>query len=356
MRSSFKKRIHKIGLPPGTLIPGSTQSPVKISVIDYDENNFIEKTDVNEDECIPFLNTPASTWIEVQGTSNVSMIQKIGTHFKLHPLLLEDIVSSEQRPKLDDYKDTLFIVLRRLTCDSESTLLSDEQISIVLGKNFVITFQENVSNFFEPIKARLRKDVSTMRKMGSDYLAYAIIDIIVDSSFIILEKIDQNFALLEDELINQPKKEVLYQIQRAKREIVLLRKSIWPTREVISQLRRIESPLVQTSTKFYMHDVYDHTIQAIDTIESLRDLTSSMLEIYLSNINQHLNEIMKFLTMISAVFCPLTFITGYYGMNFQYLPFLNSPFGPIVITILMIAMVYGMMLYFRKRGWLHKIH
>lgn len=303
MTSTFKRRIRKIGLPPGTLISNGVSTPLKIHVIDYDETLFVEKSNVAAGDCMPYLQSPATTWIDVRGVSDISMIQTLGQHFGLHPLLLEDIASAEQRPKLDDYKDNIFIVLRRIFCKLGNSV-ADEQISIVLGKNYVISFHESDDDFFEPIRVRLRKENSSMRKMGADYLVYALIDIIVDNSFIVLEKMDQNFAILEEELVKYPKNDTLHKIQRAKRDIILLRKSIWPLREVVSQFRRIETPLIKDTTKFYMHDVYDHTIQAIDTIESLRDLAASMLEIYLSNINQHLNEVMKFLTMVSTIFCP----------------------------------------------------
>lgn len=354
MTSLFRHRIKKIGLPPGTLFidPALATSSVKISVIDYDATTFVEKKDVSPNECLQFLKTPANTWIEICGSSDVQMMQKIGNHFGLHPLLLEDIITLDQRPKLDDYKNTIFIVMRRLLYDEKTRKMTSEQISLVLGKNYVISFQESLDNFFEPIKERLRKENSSMRKMGPDYLTYALMDILVDNCFIILEKIDQNFSNLEEELINSPKKETLNKIQKSKRDIILLRKSVWPFREVVSQFRRLESPLIQDSTKLYLHDVYDHTIQAIDTIESLRDLAGSMLEIYLSNINQRLNEIIKFLTIVATIFSPLTFITGFYGMNLTKLPLLNSIWGLWMVIGIMLAVTSGMLFYFYKRKWI----
>lgn len=352
MSSSFRGRIKKIGFPPGTLFPSMKSAPVKISVIDYDATTFIEKNDASEEECLTYLQKPSNTWIEIRGTSNIQMIQKIGSHFALHPLLLEDVVSMEQRPKLDDYKEIIYIVLRRIFVEKNNNKISDEQISIVLGKNFVITFQDSLDDFFEPIKVGLRKENTNIRKMGPDYLAYSLIDMLVDSSFVILEKIDQSLVILEEELLNAPKTTTLQKLQEAKRSIIFLRKSVWPMREVISQFRRIETPLIQETTKFYMHDVYDHTIQAIDTIESFRDLAASMLEIYLSNINQRLNEIIKFLTMVSTIFCPLTFITSFYGMNFIHLPLLHSPWGLPILSLLMIIVTLGMLHYFRQRKWM----
>ena len=249
MTSLFQHRIKKIGLPPGTILPSKKSSPVIINIIDYDESTFLEKKDVSPDDCLPYLETPTNTWIEIQGTSDITVIQRLGKHFGLHPLLIEDI-ASDQRPKLDDYKDTIFIVLHRLIIKNDAKM-KDEQISIVLGKNFVITFQESLDDFFEPIKVRLRKDNSSMRKLGPDYLTYALIDLIVDNCFLALEKIDQKYLLLEEEVVNSPKKETLRKIQAAKRDMIMLRKSIWPMREVISHFRRLETPLIQETTKFY---------------------------------------------------------------------------------------------------------
>lgn len=351
MKASFRHRIKKIGLPPGTLLPTISPIPVTISVLDYDKTSFFEKDNVTAEECLTYLRSPAITWIDVKGTSNIQMIQKIGTHFNLHPLLLEDVVTLEQRPKLDDYKETIYIVIKRLKSDN-SDKVGEEQISLILGKDYVISFQESQDNFFEPIKERLRKDNTNMRKMGADYLVYALIDMVVDNYFVILEKIDQNFFKLEEDLISSPKKDTLYKIQSSKRDIILLRKSVWPMREVVKKFQRLDSPLVEDMTKLYMQDVYDHTIQAIDTIESIRDLASSMLEIYLSNINQRLNEIIKFLTIVSTVFAPLTFITGFYGMNFIYMPLLNSIWGLPFTVLIMGILIVGMLYYFRKRKWI----
>ncbi len=352
MNSSFRRRIKKIGLPPGTLIPVAQPSPVKISVIDYDSTTFVEKNDVSVEDCLKYLKSPAVTWIEIRGTSGIEAIQKLGLRFGLHPLLLEDVVSQEQRPKLDDYKETIYIVVRRLIYSQATNRISDEQISIVLGKDFVITFQESLEDFFEPIKVRLRKDNTNMRKLGPDYLVYTLVDFIVDNYFVILEKIDENLVNLESELLKPPSSETLHKIQKAKRDLILVRKSIWPMREVVSTFRRIETPLIAETTKLYIQDVYDHTIQAIDAIENFRDLTASMIEIYMSNINQRLNEIIKFLTIITTIFTPLTFVSGYYGMNFTHFPLIASTWGVPFVTGLMVIMAGSMLYYFRRRHWI----
>lgn len=354
MSKILKNRKKKLGLSPGTLvhIGNNIQTKISISVIDYDEHNYVEKDDVNLDECLEFLDTPLKTWIHIRGIHDVNMIQKIGTHFKLHPLMLEDIVNSDQRSKLDDYKENIFIVMRMLRYDYEKSEIYDEQISIVLGANTVITFTETEQEIFDPIKQRLRKENSRTRKAGSDYLCYSIMDYIVDNYFAILEQVDLNLEKLEEELIDDPRSKTLLKIQKCKREIVLLRKAIWPTREIMSQFRRLDTPLIHESTRVYMQDVYDHTIQAIDTIESFRDISSGMLDVYLSNMSHKMNEIIKVLTIVATIFAPLTFITGFYGMNFEHMPELHSKYAyPIVILVMLIISLL-MLLYFRRKKWI----
>lgn len=354
MSKILKNRFKKVGLAPGTLvhIGNYIQTKINISIIDYDALHFVEKSNVSLDECLEYLNTPLKTWIHVRGIHDISMVQKIGAYFGLHPLMLEDIVNSGQRCKLDDYKENLFIVMRMLRYDSGKSEILDEQISIVLGSSYVISFVETEEEIFEPILQRLRKDNSRTRQLGSDYLCYSLMDCIVDNYFVILEKVDSNLEKLETELIEDPHPKTLLKIQRTKRDIILLRKSIWPTREVMSQLRRLENPLIDESTRIYMQDVYDHTIQAIDTIESFRDISSGMLDVYLSNMSQKMNEVIKVLTVVATVFAPLTFITGLYGMNFQHMPELQSKYGYPIVLIAMIIISIIMLIFFRRKKWI----
>ena len=350
----FKSRAKKVGLPPGSLIPLGDKKAEKIhiTVFDYDATTFIEKKDATIQECLSCLETNRMTWINICGVEDVQAIEMIGRRFGLHPLLLEDIMSTGQRSKLDNYKETLYIVVRQLSYNDEKQTVVDEQVSLVLGKNFVISFLESKNNVFSPIIERLRPDRSRTRQRGADYLCYTLIDCLVDNYFLILEKVDGNLENLEDELVKSPTPNTLLQIQHAKREITLLRKTVWPMREVISNFRRIESPLIQDTTKLYIHDVYDHTIQAIDTIESFRDITSGMLDIYLSNISQRMNEIMKVLTVVATIFVPLTFIASFYGMNFEYIPGLHWQYGYHAVLGMMLALSLIMLYFFRKKGWI----
>jgi magnesium transporter len=354
MTRILKKRSKKAGLPPGSLvhIGNHTKHPIQITVTDFDGKKLTIKYNATLKECLAFLETPEITWIHISGINDPEMIATIGRRLRLHPLLLEDILNAGQRSKLDDYKDTLFLICRFLRYDIEKHEVEDEQISLILGNNYLISFQESEANIFEPVWERLRNPKSRIREMGPDYLCYGLVDCIVDHYFVILEHIDEDLETLEQELVNRPDPSTLRKIQHIKREITLLRKAVWPMREVISGLQRKETPLLSDSTKLYLHDVYDHTIQAIDTIESFRDISSGMLDIYLSNISQRLNEIMKVLTVLATIFVPLTFIASFYGMNFQYMPETHWKYGYVYVLTLMGLITSVMLVFFRRNKWI----
>jgi magnesium transporter len=360
MAKKAKKRLKKSGLPPGTLVyVGEKQvENVKISYLDYDEQNFQEKQVSNIEECFPFKTTPTVTWINIDGLHDVEIIEKLGKQFELHPLILEDVLHTEQRPKYEDFDKYIFIVLRMLRYNDEVKAVESEQVSLILGTNFVISFQERVGDVFEPIRERLRSAKGRIRKMGSDYLAYALLDAIVDSYFAILEKVGERIESMEEELVSDPTEETLQQIHTMKREMISMRKSIWPLREVISGVQRSESSIIKETTEIYLRDVYDHTIQIIDTIESFRDMVSGMLDIYLSSISNKMNEVMKVLTIIATIFIPLTFIAGIYGMNFNpekspwNMPELNSYWGYPAVWLVMAVVLVIMLVYFRRKKWL----
>lgn len=351
---AIKSRVKKVGLAPGSLVSLSDKKPdkIQVTVFDYDADTLVEKHDASLQECLKCLDTPGITWINICGIDDIQTIELVGRRFGLHPLLLEDIMSSGQRSKLDDYKDTIYIVVKMLNYSEDKQQVDDEQVSLVLGKNFLISFLESKNNVFAPIYERLRPKNSRIRQKGADYLCYALIDCLIDNYFLILEKVDEKLENLENELIQFPSPKTLQKIQRTKREITLLRKSVWPMREVISNFRRIETPLIQDATKLYIHDVYDHTIQAIDTIESFRDIASGMLDIYLSNISQRMNEIMKVLTVVSTIFVPLTFIASIYGMNFDNIPELHWHYGYYYVLAIMAIVTTCMLIYFRRKKWI----
>jgi len=288
----------------------------------------------------------------LDGIHQLDNIEKIGEHFKIHPLVLEDIMNTGQRPKMEDFNDYLFIVLKMLSYDEEENETKTEQVSLILSSKFVISFQESEGDVFDPVRERIRSDRGRIRKMGVDYLAYSLIDAIVDNYFMVLEKIGEKIEDIEDELVKNPTPEVLHTIHRLKRELIFLRKSVWPLREVISRLERWESPLIDKSIDIYLRDVYDHTIQVIDALETFRDMLSGMLDIYLSSLSNRMNEVMKVLTIIATIFIPLTLISSIYGMNFKYMPELDWFWGyPLVYTV-MLAVSAVMLIYFRRKKWL----
>lgn len=351
---STKRHSKKAGLPPGTLIHVGEKKieVVRISYIDYDEQNFQEKQVAKIEECFPFKATPTVTWINIDGLHNLEFIEKLGKEFELHPLILEDILNTGQRPKFEDFDKYIFVVLKMLSYDDENQAVQAEQVSLVLGPNFVISFQERVGDVFEQIRDRIRNAKGRIRKMGSDYLCYALIDAIVDNYFAILEGFGEKIESMEEELVAEPTEKTLQQIHTLKREMIFLRKSVWPLRELISGLQRSESSLIQESTDIYLRDVYDHTIQIIDTVETFRDMISGMLDIYLSSLSNKMNAVMKVLTIIATLFIPLTFVAGIYGMNFKYMPELEWHWAYPAVWLVMVTVAVIMLIYFRKKKWL----
>jgi len=357
----FIKRSSKtIGLPPGSLVHVGEKrtAEVKITVIDYDEKNFEEKEVKKVEECFPFKEKPTVTWINVDGVHQVNVIEKIGKHFDLHPLILEDIVNTDQRPKMEDNDGYIFIVLKMLYHSEKDDEIKAEQVSLILGKNFVLSFQESEGDVFDFVRARIKNSKGRIRKAGADYLIYALLDAVIDNYFLILEKIGEKFEVMEEELVTNPVPKTLQAIHNMKREMIFLRKSVWPLREVISGLQRGETKLMQKSTNIYLRDMYDHTIQVIDTIETFRDMISGMLDIYMSSMSNKMNEVMKVLTIFAAIFIPLTFVAGLYGMNFSpdaspfNMPELNFYWG-YPLALFAMAVIGGIMLiYFRRKKWL----
>jgi magnesium transporter len=352
----IKKSSEKVGLPPGTLVPRGEKKTekVRITIIDYDEASFQEKQIRTIEECFPFKDKPTVTWINVDGVHNIEIIEKIGKHFGLHPLTLEDIVDTGQRPKIEDFEDYIVVVLKMLYHDEKEDEIQAEQVSLVLGENFVVSFQERMGDVFNPIRERIRGGKGRIRKMGADYLAYALIDTIVDNYFIILEKLGDKIESMEEELVTNPTPQILEAIHHSKRAMISLRRSVWPLREIASRLEKEkgESALIRESTGIYLRDVYDHIVQVIDTIETSRDLLSGMLDVYLSTISNRMNQVMKVLTIIATIFIPLTFIAGIYGMNFKYMPELERYWGYPAVLLSMVAIGIVMLVYFRKKKWL----
>jgi len=354
MLRMMKRRSRKVGLPPGTpvYLGEKRVGKVKVTLIDYDTTSMQEKSIKEVEKCSLFREKPTVTWINIDGVYETDIIEKMGKCFDLHPLVLEDILNTDQRPKIEDFDEYLFLVVKMLDYDEKRKEMTTEQLSLILGNNFVISFQEQKGDVFAHVRERIRSGKGRIRKMGADYLAYALLDAIVDNYFIVLEHLGEKIESLEEELLSNPSTKTLQVIHALKRDMVFLRKSVWPLREAISRLERGESTLVSDSIRIYIKDVYDHTIQVIDTVETFRDMVSGMLDIYLSSVSNKMNEVMKVLTIVATIFIPLGFIAGLYGMNFNYMPELTFRWGYPAILIGMGVVGASMLIYFRKKKWL----
>ncbi len=354
MNKWLKKRSKKAGLPPGTLVHIGEErgDKTKIHVSEYDEQNFREEDLPLVPECFLFPAPPKNAWINITGIHQPDILEKMGTCFDIHPLVLEDILNTDQRPKMEDYGKNLFIVLKALSYSDQTGEIGSDQVSLILRPQALLSFQERETDLFAPIEERLRNGKGRLRKMGPDYLAYLLIDLIVDRYFIVLEKLGDKIEALEEKLIGNPTPKVLREIQKLKRDMLVLRRWVWPLREAISGLERGEQEIFQNSTRIYLRDVYDHTIQVMDTIEVFRDMLSGMLDIYLSSVSNRMNAVMKVLTIIATIFMPLTFIAGLYGMNFEYMPELKSRWGYPAVLIVMAAIAVYMLVIFKKKKWL----
>ena len=350
----FTRRSKKAGLPPGTLL--SADSPgerASITIMDYDEGHFAEKTVETAEECAKFRNTQTVTWIDVNGVKDAGVVEALGKDFGIHPLVLEDIMTPGQRPKMEDFGDYVYIVLNMLSVKAGGGDTSTEQVSLLIGRHWVISFQEqNGSDVFGQLRERIRTAKGVIRKMGPDYLAYSLIDGIADNYFVALENQGEKIETLEEELVKEPGQHIIGTLHHYRSELIFLHKSVWPLREVIGGLERGDSKLFTEGTRIYLRDIYDHIVQLMDSVDTYRDMLTGLLDIYLSSINNKLNEIMKTLTIIATIFIPLTFVTGVFGMNFKLIPGLDSPWGFPAVLALMAVMGAIMLAYFRKKRWL----
>jgi len=354
VHKSTRKRSEKAGLSPGTLIHVGERrtEKIKISILNYDKTNLDEKEAKTIEECFPFKDTPSVTWINIDGLHEIEIIEKLGNYFDLHPLLQEDILNTNQRPKMEDFENYIFFVLKMVYCCQTKGSTEIEQVSLILGSNFVISFQEREGDVFNSVRDRIRKNKGRIRKAGADYLAYSLLDAIVDNYFTVLENIGETIEDTEQKLATHPTPETVQVIHKLRREMISLRRSIWPLRELINNLEHSESKLIHESTDMYLRDVYDHTIQIIDTVESYRDMISGMMDIYLSSMSNKMNEVMKVLTIFASIFIPLTFITGIYGMNFEFMPELKWQGGYFTVLCLMAVVAISLVIYFKRKKWL----
>ncbi len=355
----IKKISNKIGLKPGTptYIGEHRQDKVVIDIIDYNEDNFNHELSISTDQCLEYRDTETTTWINVTGLHDIPIIEKLGKHFGIHPLMLEDLTNTAHRPKLEISENYIFIIIKMLQLNNED-VIETEQVSLVFGSNWVVSFQEHAGDVFGPVRKRIEKSSPRQRFLNTDYLAYSLLDAVVDNYFLILENLAERIEDVDEELTIEPRQENLKYIHHLKRELIYMRKAVWPLREVISGLERIETDQVNSRTKPYIRDLYEHVIQVVDTVETYRDLVSGLLDIYLSSVSNRMNEVMKVLTIIATIFIPLSFLAGVYGMNFDTsaspfnLPELGFRYGYPLFWLVSLIVGGGLFLFFKSKKWL----
>ena len=346
-------RSHK---PKSSILPTSADKPAiqpaQITLFDFDEQHVLENIVHNIEDCMPFINAQSVSWINVDDVQVPGVVDNFGKILKCHPLMLEDILHTEQRPKYEDYGEYIFIVLKMLDFDTSTNTITIEQLSLVLGEHYLISFQERPGDAFGHLRERIRKDSSRIRKSPTDYTAYALMDAVVDRYFDVLEHIGNKIEFLEALLAKQPKTDTLRSIHKLRRELIFLRKSVWPLRDVVASMQRAESPLIHESTELYLRDLHDHVIRVTDSIDTHRDMLSSMQDVYLSSISNRTNDIMKVLTLFSSIFLPLTLLAGIFGMNFRNFPGLDWTYGLHATVLLMVVVGVSMTLFFKYKKWI----
>ena len=348
-----KKASLKIGMPPGSMIYVGEQKveKIKITLTEYDSSE-VESCEINSvEEVEPYTDTPKVTWVNVCGLHETDFLKQVGEKFNIHPLVLEDILNTETRPKLEITDDYIFIVMKLLSYNPGERMLESEQASFILGKNFVFSFLEKSESVFNPLKERISNQSGRLRKSGCDFLFYALMDIIVDNYYLVLEKTDEEIDSLDDELVNNSDEIEIKEIHGLKRQLISLRRNTWPLRELFTQLIREESELIKETTEPFLRDLLDHTIHVTESVDSFRETANTLMETYLSLASNKMNEVMKVLTVIATIFIPLTFIVGIYGMNFHYMPELEWPWAYFAVWGVMVAVVVVMIIYFRKKKW-----
>jgi len=350
-----EKRSKKTGLPPGSLVyvGPKRQKATKITIIDYDAINLEEKEIKDIEICSTYKGKISVTWINVDGIEEVDIIETIDKYFDIHPLVAEDILNTGSRPKIEDHGDYLFICFKMLMLDEKKKKVVSEHVSLLVGEDYVLTFQEKIGgDVFDVIRERIRQNKGRVRKMWTDYLAYSLLDSVVDNYFVVLENLAEKIQRLEEVIFEEEQKNISAQIHLLKRDVITLRKQVSPMREIIGALQRSESKLIKKETEPYFRDLYDHAIQVMDSIETSRDMISGLHDVHLLTISNRMNEIMKVLTIFTALFIPLNFIVGVYGMNFENMPELKWEWGYVTALLMMAVIGISMLIYFKSKKWL----
>lgn len=349
-----KKRNHSKGLPPGTIIfKGNKRvDQTQIHYLQYDTETLTDKN-FNTKETIAFLPSPEDKvdWYDVRGLHDTDLVENVGKAFNVHKLILEDIPDTYQRPKFEEYDNGAFIVVKAIDFDESKLQMNTEHVSIYFYKGLVLSFQESSTDLFEAVRARIQSGKGRIRSSGADYLVYAIIDVVVDNYFLVLDEIEEKIEALESKILFNQDANDKQAIHNLKRELLLMRKSIAPLREAISRFSKCENEIIQDSTSLYLRDLHDHTIQIMDSIDSFRDLLNSLQDLYISEISFKMNQVMQILTLVSTIFIPLTFIAGIYGMNFTNMPELHSEYGYYIVWGIMLVITAGLIIYFKRKNW-----
>jgi magnesium transporter len=353
MSRRMKSLTKQPGLPPGELIHlGERKTKhVRISVFDYNEKSLLEKDISDLSEVSEYLGKKSVTWLNINGLHEIKHIEAVGKIFNVHSLVLEDVLNTNQRPKVEEFDDYLYVVVKMLSGNADGNGIDTEQVSLILGKNYVISLQEKEGDLFDPVRDRIRTMKGRIRKMGADFLMYSLVDAIVDHYFFILENIGTRINDLEEIVLSDPTPVTLQQIHKLKRDVIYLRKTIWPTRDMTMYLPQMPSSLISDDISIFLRDLYDHVMRVNEAIETYRDMITAVLDIYLTTINNRMNEVMKVLTIISTIFIPLSFFAGIYGMNFDFMPELHYKWGYYILLFAMMCIAGAMMLFFRKKRW-----
>ena len=345
------------GSEPGTLSIEPGAKPSRIILIDYDKDHAVRKVDITPKACTPYLGTNTISWMDIQGLGSEEVLTQVGDIFSLHPLLLEDVVNVPQRPKVQDYKQQLLIVAQMVRINKEKDGFDTEQVGFVLGKNYLLTFQEEeLEDCFEMVRERIRTNQGKVRQLGADYLTYLLLDSLIDGYFPVVEHYEERIEELEDEIVLRPSAQTMQKLYELRRELLALRRLIWPLRNVLNVIIRDHDTVITDDIQIYFRDSYDHIIQLLEIIEAYRELASSLMDVYMSAMGNKMNEIMKFLTVIATIFNPLTFIAGVYGMNFENMPELKWPLGYFICWTVMLGVAGGLIYYFWRKGWFKKVY
>ncbi len=354
MKKPRKLRSQKVGLAPGALVHVGERRTARpdITLFEYDAAALRETRFASIADSRGHARGPGTLWLNVHGLHEPEVMAEIGRRFGLHPLVLEDILNTDQRPKVDDYGDYLYIVARIFEYDAATGSVGSDQVSIVLGTDFVLTFQERPTGTFDPLRERLRGDKGQIRRLGADYLAYSLLDAVVDRYFAVLEQLSERTEALEDRLLEKATPVLLKEIHEIKRETLVMRRAVWPLREVINSLTRADQRFFKPDTQPYLRDIYDHTVHVIESLEGIRDLIAGMLDIYLSSISNRVNMEVRILTVLTTLFMPAALIAGIFGMNFRHMPLLQDQDGFMIALGMMAAIAAVMAAAFWRRRWL----